>query len=70
MWFGTYDGLNRYDGYDFKIYRNRPGDSRSIIHNYVNTIDEDDKTSPLDWHTAGNQYIGSCFSTIYPGIDA
>jgi signal transduction histidine kinase/ligand-binding sensor domain-containing protein/DNA-binding response OmpR family regulator len=41
MWFGTYDGLNRYDGYDFKIYRNRPGDSRSIIHNYVNTIAED-----------------------------
>jgi len=26
MWFGTYDGLNRYDGYNFKVYRNRIND--------------------------------------------
>lgn len=43
IWFGTYDGLNRYDGYDFKIYRNQPGNPHSIIHNYVNTIVEDNK---------------------------
>ncbi|WP_448700593.1 two-component regulator propeller domain-containing protein [Mucilaginibacter sp. AW1-3] len=41
LWFGTYDGLNRYDGYDFKVYRNHPGDDHSIIHNYVNAISED-----------------------------
>lgn len=30
MWFGTYDGLNRYDGYSFKTYRNRIGDTTSM----------------------------------------
>ncbi len=27
MWFGTYDGLNRYDGYGFKIFRNVIGET-------------------------------------------
>ncbi|SDF56888.1 Signal transduction histidine kinase [Chitinophaga filiformis] len=41
MWFGTYDGLNRYDGYKFRIYRNRIGDSTSLIDNGIYTIDGD-----------------------------
>ncbi|MES2276116.1 MAG: two-component regulator propeller domain-containing protein [Bacteroidota bacterium] len=41
LWFGTYDGLNRYNGYDFKIFRNRPTDSASIIHSFINAISED-----------------------------
>jgi ligand-binding sensor domain-containing protein len=30
FWFGTYDGLNRYDGYRFKVYHNVIGDSTSM----------------------------------------
>lgn len=30
MWFATYDGVNRYDGYEFTIYRNNDKDSTSI----------------------------------------
>lgn len=41
MWFGTYDGLNRYDGYEFKVYRNRVGDSTSLLDNTVYTIQGD-----------------------------
>jgi signal transduction histidine kinase/ligand-binding sensor domain-containing protein/DNA-binding NarL/FixJ family response regulator len=41
MWIGTYDGLNRYDGYKFKIYRNKIGDSTSLIDNGIYTIDGD-----------------------------
>ena len=38
MWFGTQDGLNRYDGYNFQVYRNGPGDTSSISSNYIQSI--------------------------------
>ena len=41
MWFGTNDGLNRYDGYDFKIYQVTPDKPGSIISNLIYTLDED-----------------------------
>ena len=30
LWIGTIDGLNRYDGYNFKVYKHVPGDSSSL----------------------------------------
>jgi signal transduction histidine kinase/ligand-binding sensor domain-containing protein/DNA-binding response OmpR family regulator len=41
MWFGTRDGLNRYDGYGFDVYRNIPEDSQSLSNNFVTSIIED-----------------------------
>ncbi len=41
MWFGTEDGLNKYDGYTFYIYRNSPQDPYSIGYNYIRDICED-----------------------------
>jgi signal transduction histidine kinase/ligand-binding sensor domain-containing protein/DNA-binding NarL/FixJ family response regulator len=41
MWFGTYDGLNSYDGYGFRVFRNTINDTGSIPHNYIYTIHED-----------------------------
>ncbi len=35
IWFGTDDGLNRYDGYEIKVYRNVPGDSASLPENII-----------------------------------
>ncbi len=41
VWFGTFVGLNRYDGYTFKIYRNNPSDDNSLSQNTVEAIYED-----------------------------
>jgi ligand-binding sensor domain-containing protein/serine phosphatase RsbU (regulator of sigma subunit) len=41
MWFGTQDGLNRYDGYTFKIFKNNPSDSTSLSDNFIFSIIED-----------------------------
>ena len=41
MWFGTLDGLNRFDGYAFKIYRNKFGDTTSLLSDVIYGITED-----------------------------
>jgi len=40
MWFGTEDGLNKYDGYKFTIYRHDQDDSLSIGGNYIRSLYE------------------------------
>lgn len=41
IWIGTRDGLARYDGGKFKVYRHVPGDNRSLPGNYVQTLHVD-----------------------------
>lgn len=41
MWFGTWDGLNKFDGYEFTIYKSRPGDMSNISTNRIDMIHED-----------------------------
>ena len=50
MWFGTQDGLNRYDGYEFKVYKHDPRDPYSISGDLIQSISED---------RAGNLWIGT-----------
>ena len=38
IWIATADGLNRYDGYKFVVYRHNPDDSLSLPSNTVNSI--------------------------------
>jgi signal transduction histidine kinase/CheY-like chemotaxis protein/ligand-binding sensor domain-containing protein len=41
IWVGTADGLNRYDGYKFRVYRNDIKDTSSIGGSYIQNIAED-----------------------------
>ena len=50
MWFGTRDGLNRFDGYSVKIYRHNRNDSTSVCSSHISAIVEDKN---------GNLWIGT-----------
>lgn len=41
MWFGTLDGLNRYDGYEFKVYKPDPDDPGAISDKFISALLED-----------------------------
>ena len=43
MWFGTHDGLNRYDGYEYTVYQDDPLDTNALIANYITFLMEDSK---------------------------
>ena len=45
IWFGTKDGLNRFDGYEFKIFKNDIHDKSSLSSNYVRAICEDENNN-------------------------
>ena len=61
LWIGTADGLNRYDGYHFKIFKHRTDDSTSLSCNFVNSLFQDSQ---------GHIWIGTiggglnCFNPI------
>jgi signal transduction histidine kinase/ligand-binding sensor domain-containing protein/DNA-binding response OmpR family regulator len=50
LWFGTYSGLDRYDGISFKSYRNIPGDTTSLTNAFVQCLLED---------KSGNMWVGT-----------
>ncbi len=38
IWIGTEDGLNRYDGYNFEVFKTIPGDSNSLADNFSTVL--------------------------------
>ena len=43
MWFATEDGLNKYDGYNFRVFRKELGNHSSVSINSIHSIFEDDE---------------------------
>ncbi len=41
MWFGTQDGLNKYDGYSITVYKHNQLDSNSLANNFIYSLFED-----------------------------
>lgn len=50
MWFGTQNGLNRFNGYTFEVFTSRPADTTSLSNNWIYAIAEDGE---------GNLWIGT-----------
>ena len=50
LWFATADGLNRYDGYSFTVFRNDPNDNKTLSGSDISTVCEDDE---------GNLWVGT-----------
>lgn len=71
MWFGTATGLNRYDGYTFKIYQHAENDPGSLPDNYITDIVE--MPGGRFWVNTGRGYVlfdkeQDCFITDVTGF--
>ncbi|MBV4357291.1 response regulator [Parasegetibacter sp. MAH-26] len=42
MWFGTWNGINRFDGHKFVTFKSSPGDQSSLKNDRIDQITEDD----------------------------
>ncbi len=50
MWFATYDGVNKYDGYAFTVYQHNEDDPNSIANDISRIVKQTVRTG-MDWYT-------------------
>lgn len=72
LWFGTWDGLNAYDGYGFRTYKFAPDNANTISNNVIRNIVEE---SPgVIWAATDNginriDLAGERIERFYPGYE-
>lgn len=71
MWFGTATGLNRYDGYTFKVYQHAENEAASLPDNYIKDMVE--MPDGRFWINTGRGYVlfdkeRDCFITDVAGF--
>lgn len=69
MWFGTQDGLNRYDGYSFKIFKHIPDDTNSLSENFIFSIYEDNALNLLIETQSGKLHKYNALSESFSVIN-
>ena len=62
IWIGTNDGLNKYNGYEMKVYRHDNKNKNSLVNSYIVDLKEDEQ---------GNIWIGTAngVSKLDPNTD-
>ncbi|MEY4190189.1 MAG: hypothetical protein RIR17_925, partial [Planctomycetota bacterium] len=65
LWIGTNDGLNRFDGFRFKVYKNIRRDSTSIPGNHIDRIWEDSLGHLWIYGPAGTSIFFPEFEKFY-----
>lgn len=63
IWFGTQDGLNRFDGYGFTVFKHSPGDTTTLSDNFIVTIAED-STNTLWFVTLNSPAVINRFDRV------
>ncbi|SER24834.1 two-component regulator propeller domain-containing protein [Pedobacter rhizosphaerae] len=66
IWMGTYDGLNRYDGYSFKVFRNKWDNENSLINNHIIALNGDAKDRVWIGTQKGISYFDYSDTKIHP----
>jgi signal transduction histidine kinase/ligand-binding sensor domain-containing protein/AraC-like DNA-binding protein len=72
IWFGTKEGLNRFDGFQFKIFLHNPSGSNCLLNNFIISICEDGDgciwigtSEGICYYLPDNNYFGTIESENY-----
>jgi len=70
VWFATLAGLNRFDGYSLKVFRNIPGDTTSVIVNDIYRLFEGPDDQMWIYSHSGNSVYNPDSETFHRNTNA